>query len=86
MFQLERYDHYVACPATSCAMLDKVLLSALQFQMTRTLCFLNVPQGSTKKDSPLSLAGKWTNTGMSVTGILKVVLQIEDTKELFLNN
>lgn len=67
-------------------MFEERQLTALQLQMTCKVCFIHFPFGKHKKDLALSLAGKWTDTVMPIIGILKVVLQIEDTKEQFLNN
>jgi hypothetical protein len=54
--------------------------------MTSTVCFTNFPFREYKERFS-SLPGWQMNQHiMAASGILKVVLKIEDTKELFLNN
>lgn len=82
---LEQHGSKAAYETVSCAVSEWKRLSALQFQMTCKVCFIHFPFGE-HRDSALSLAGKWADTVMPVIGTLQVVLQIEYTKELFLNN
>lgn len=54
--------------------------------MTYMVSFINFLFGEHRELFISFLAGKWSNAAVPVIGILKVGLQIEDTKELFLSN